>query len=79
MAKDMGALEEPVDVRLPEEDDEKDPYASVMKSRVVALDRLKWSEEDANARFTHLQAKHAWRQIGEPFYTARYWCWRIAC
>ena len=46
------------------------------RSRVVPIDRRKYSREEADARFTELQQKHGWR-VAESFSTARYWCWRI--
>lgn len=47
------------------------------KTRVVALDRWKYEEDQARQRFAELQAKHGWRVIGEPFWTARHYCWRV--
>ena len=47
------------------------------QTRVVALDRNKYDGAAAVARFEELQAKHGWRTVGEPFWTGRFWCWRI--
>lgn len=48
-----------------------------INSRVVALDRQKYSYEEAKLRFTRLRTKNNWRVWGRMFWTARYWCWRV--
>lgn len=55
-------------------------YATApVNTRVVPLDRKKYTQEEAVARFRELQQKLGWRVVGEPFWTARWWCWRVAC
>ena len=55
-------------------------YATApVKPRVVPLDRKLYTHAEAGERFSELQRKHGWRVVGEPFWTAAYWCWRIAC
>lgn len=46
-------------------------------SRVVSFDRTTHTLEQALEKFTLLRAKHGWRLVGEIFWTARRWCWRI--
>lgn len=42
----------------------------------VRLDRQKYPTlEEAQARFEELRERNGWRVFGEPFWTARYWCW----
>jgi hypothetical protein len=48
-------------------------------TRVVPLCRKTYSREQAEQRFTEMQTRNGWRVVGEPYWTAAYWCWRIAC
>lgn len=43
----------------------------------IPLDRKKYPEfEDAQARLLELLELRNLRVHGQPFYTARYWCWQ---
>lgn len=47
------------------------------RTRVVPLSRKKYTEEEGEARFAELQQRFGWKVVGEKFYDARFWCWRI--
>jgi hypothetical protein len=46
-------------------------------TRVVPLSRADYTFAEAQTRFEEMQAEHGWGVTGFPFYTARWWCWRI--
>ncbi len=46
-------------------------------TRVVSLDRRQYTQEAAMQRFAELQEKQGLRVWGHPYFTVRYWCWRV--
>jgi hypothetical protein len=82
--------EEELDIKLPEAEPgvpcfyrdgqtegEVGYVTTPQKTRVVALCRRQYTAERAFAWFATLQERHRWRVVGEPFWTARHYCWRI--
>lgn len=49
-----------------------------VKTRVVNLARERYTTEEAEARFEEMRAENNWRVVGERFWTARFWSWRVA-
>jgi hypothetical protein len=47
------------------------------RTRVFRLDRDLYSEDSAKKRFEVLQERNGWRLLERPFYTAKWWCWKI--